>query len=73
MVLVDIYKSIGADGSILALFPKFDLDLEKAVLTLNSLAWNDMGFVTGGRFIFSQKSLQEALIKENLFEYLLKH
>lgn len=61
------------DGSILALFPKFDLDLEKAVLILNSLAWSDMGFVTGGRFIFSQKSLQEALIKENLFEHLLKH
>ena len=61
------------DGSILALFPKFDLDLEKAVLILNSLAWSDMGFVTGGRFIFSQKSLQEALVKENLFEHLSKH
>ncbi|TSA86021.1 MULTISPECIES: class I SAM-dependent methyltransferase [Helicobacter] len=56
------------DGSVLALFPKKGLDLKHALHTLNEINWEDMGFVTGGRYIFSQKSLQEALVDANLFE-----
>lgn len=55
------------DGSILALFPKFKLNLEKATQILNSLNWKQMGFVTGGRYIFAQKSLKEAFIDDQLF------
>lgn len=47
------------DGSVLALFPKKEgVDLKKAAEKLNSLDWEGMGFVCGGRFLFSQKSLE---------------
>ncbi|EAJ2975781.1 class I SAM-dependent methyltransferase [Campylobacter jejuni] len=56
------------DGSILALFFKKNMDLEKATKILNSIEWDRMGFVTGGRYIFSQKSLKEALVYSEIFE-----
>lgn len=55
------------DGSILALFPKIKMNLPSVVEKLNSLDWQKMGFATGGRYIFSQKALTEALIDENRF------
>lgn len=55
------------DGSVLALFPKKSMDLDVAVNKLNSIDWNDLGFVTGGRFVFAQKSLKEALIDRDIF------
>lgn len=55
------------DGSILALFPKIKMNLPSVVEKLNSLDWQKMGFTTGGRYIFSQKALTEALIDENRF------
>lgn len=55
------------DGSVLALFPKNNIDLDLALNKLNSIDWNDLGFVTGGRFVFSQKSLKEALIDRDIF------
>ena len=48
------------DGSVLALFPKNQINLNKAVKKLNSVEWEKLGFVCDGRFIFSQKSLQNA-------------
>lgn len=56
------------DGSLLALFPKKAMDLDKAVKILNSIDWNSLGFMTGGRYIFSQKSLKETPINGKLFE-----
>ena len=56
------------DGSVLALFPKFALNLEKTAQRLNALDWEQMGFVTGGRFIFSQKALQEAMVDDGMFK-----
>ena len=55
------------DGSVLALFPKTPLDLEKTAYLLNQIDWEQMGFVTGGRYIFAQKSLQEAMIDDEIF------
>ena len=55
------------DGSLLALFPKKKMDLNKAVAALNSLDWNALGFMTGGRYIFAQKSLLEAPIDGKIF------
>ena len=57
-----ISKDIAYDGSVLALFPKMKMDLTKAVNTLNTTKWQDLGFVCGGRLIFSQRSLQSAPI-----------
>ncbi len=56
------------DGSLLALFPKKEMDLEKAVNILNRMDWNSLGFMTGGRYIFSQRSLKETPIDGKLFE-----
>ena len=57
------------DGSLLALFPKKDgIDIKEAAEKLNSIDWNSLGFMTGGRYIFAQKSLQEAPIDGTLFE-----
>ena len=42
------------------------MNLPSVVEKLNSLDWQKMGFTTGGRYIFSQKALTEALIDENL-------
>ncbi|MCF0233219.1 MAG: hypothetical protein HUJ63_13420, partial [Enterococcus sp.] len=55
------------DGSLLALFPKQDIDVKQATKELNSLDWNRLGFMTGGRYLFTQKSLQEAPINGKIF------
>ncbi len=56
------------DGSVLALFPKFSFDPREIANRLNALDWRALGFVTGGRFIFAQKSLKEAMVHDKLFE-----
>jgi len=49
------------DGAMLALFPKRgDMRLGKAADALNKLDWQSLGFVCGGRLLFTQKSLQNA-------------
>lgn len=51
------------DGSILALFPKDpDMDISLAVGLLNSVDWEELGFVCDGRFLFSQRTLQTCLL-----------
>lgn len=51
------------DGSVLALFPKRDVDPDRAVQRLNSVNWERLGFVCGGRLLFSQRSLANAPIE----------
>ncbi len=49
------------DGSILAIFPKFKVDsrdLEILCEKLNSIDWQELGFVCDGRYLFSQRSLE---------------
>jgi adenine-specific DNA-methyltransferase len=46
------------DGSILAIFPKKEMDINKAINLLNSVDWNELGFKVGGRLCFTQKSLE---------------
>lgn len=53
------------DGSVLAIFPKVEIDLEKAVESLNNIDWNELGFKVGGRLCFSQKSLENTQIPNN--------
>ena len=55
------------DGSILALFSKKEMDLEKATDILNKMDWQKLGFMTGGRYLFTQKSLEEAPVDGTLF------
>jgi adenine-specific DNA-methyltransferase len=60
------------DGSILAIFPKWENpDLEKIRDFLNSVDWDELGFITDGRYIFSQRSLENSLLP--LFENSSPH
>lgn len=61
------------DGSVLAIFPKkniSDIKLEKLKNDLNKVNWEELGFVVDGRFIFSQKSLENTLLPNYFKEYL---
>ena len=48
------------DGSVLALFPKAGVDVAKAEARLNRINWEELGFVCDGRFLFTQRSLENA-------------
>ncbi|WP_220101960.1 Eco57I restriction-modification methylase domain-containing protein [Campylobacter hyointestinalis] len=53
------------DGSILAIFPKFKTDKARLQIIcdkLNDVDWDELGFVCDGRFLFSQKSLENCLV-----------
>lgn len=62
------------DGSILAIFPKFETsqeELEVICEKLNDVNWEELGFVCDGRFLFSQRSLEGSLLGED-FSFWLK-
>lgn len=62
-----IHECMAYDGSILAIFPKFEIKnsnhLNKICDYLNSINWEECGFKCDGRFIFNQKSLENSIIK----------
>ncbi len=64
------------DGAVLALFPhRTDLKpAQMARLTdmLNEVDWAELGFVCDGRFLFSQRSLEQALLPEGFSEFAVK-
>ena len=54
------------DGSVLALFPhRRDADLPALTELLNDVDWHELGFVCDGRFLFAQRSLEQALLPES--------
>lgn len=53
------------DGSVLAVFPRFKVDLEYLKMLcemLNNVDWEELGFVCDGRFLFSQRSLENSVL-----------
>lgn len=52
------------DGSILAIFPKVSIDINKAIDCLNKVDWNELGFKVGGRLCFTQKSLENIYLPD---------
>ena len=49
------------DGAVLGVFPhRPDVDLPALCEALNAVDWADLGFVCDGRFLFSQRSLENA-------------
>lgn len=68
-----IHSCKAYDGSILAIFPKFEVDsksLQNLCDKLNSVDWAELGFVCDGRFLFSQRSLENCLLDERFKEHL---
>ncbi|WP_407279099.1 class I SAM-dependent methyltransferase [Aromatoleum evansii] len=54
------------DGAVLAVFPRRE-DVELAAFrdALNAVDWGDLGFVCDGRYIFTQRSLENAPLPEH--------
>lgn len=53
------------EGSVLALFPHdTTVDLEALCAALNRVAWEALGFVCDGRYLFTQRSLENAPLPE---------
>lgn len=60
-----IHSCKNYDGSVLAVFPNNpNADIEKLCEKLNNVNWYELGFVCDGRFIFSQKSLENTVLPE---------
>ncbi|MGE5466939.1 MAG: Eco57I restriction-modification methylase domain-containing protein [Ignavibacteria bacterium] len=60
------------DGSVMALFPhrRFAAaELERLARMLNDVDWQELGFVCDGRFLFAQRSLENALLPEDFSAY----
>ncbi|HRE16345.1 MAG TPA: class I SAM-dependent methyltransferase, partial [Rhodocyclaceae bacterium] len=49
------------DGAVLALFPhRRAVDLPQLTAALNAVDWRELGFVCDGRFLFTQRSLENS-------------
>lgn len=61
-----VHECTAYDGSMLALFPKYPgMDIERAAELLNSaVSWDHLGFVVDGRFLFTQRTLETAMLPE---------
>jgi adenine-specific DNA-methyltransferase len=62
------------DGAILALFPR-DKEMSQSRLQtltrlLNQVDWRELGFVCDGRYLFTQRALQNCLLPEVFARYL---
>lgn len=65
------HEATAFDGSVLALFPcNPAMNVDLAVGILNTVDWDALGFVTGGRFLFAQRALERTLIPDAMAEQL---
>jgi adenine-specific DNA-methyltransferase len=54
------------DGSVLAIFPRDPtVDAQALADALNAVDWADLGFVCDGRFLFTQRSLEQSLLPKS--------
>ena len=59
------------DGSVLAIFPRHPgVDVVALAAALNSVDWADLGFVCDGRFLFTQRSLEQTPLPESFRTFL---
>lgn len=59
------------DGSVLAIFPKNNINIDESIELLNNVDWNELGFLVGGRLCFTQKSLENTNLPSS-FKKLIK-
>lgn len=64
------------DGAVIALFPHRanlgEAGLRRLTDMLNDVDWSELGFVCDGRFLFAQRSLEQALLPEAFAEFAVK-
>ena len=59
------------DGAVMAVFPRrADVDVEAFRDALNAVDWADLGFVCDGRFLFTQRSLENAPLPAEFGRFL---
>lgn len=67
------HKCNNYDGSILAIFPKNQaVDIDEVCQALNDINWYELGFVCDGRYLFSQKSLENTPLPASFIRFLPK-
>lgn len=66
-----VHPCTNFDGAVLGVFPhRPDVDLEAFRDALNGVDWADLGFVCDGRYLFSQRSLENAPLPERFRAFL---
>ena len=65
-----IHECKAYDGSVLAIFLKNNnintqVNIQETCDKLNKIDWEELGFICDGRFLFSQKSLENCLLPED--------
>jgi N6 adenine-specific DNA methyltransferase, N12 class len=59
------------DGAVLAIFPhRPETDVQQLASALNAVDWADLGFVCDGRFLFTQRSLEQAPLPASFRTFL---
>jgi len=59
------------DGAVLAIFPHDPAqDVHALCAALNEVDWNELGFVCDGRFLFSQRSLENAPLPQSFARFM---
>lgn len=59
------------DGAVLAIFPRNrEIDLKEFAEELNSLDWQKYGFLCDGRFLFSQRSLENCPLPDKFEKFI---
>jgi adenine-specific DNA-methyltransferase len=66
-----VHDSPHYDGSVLAIFPTNPaVDIQALASALNQVDWEDLGFICDGRFLFTQRSLEQSLLPEVFRSFL---
>ncbi len=59
------------DGAVMAIFPRDPaVDVRLLAAALNAVDWADLGFVCDGRFLFTQRSLEQTPLPESCRVFL---
>src|SRR5690554_5823365 len=68
-----LHPCLAYDGSVLALFPHApDVDVAALAAALNEVDWAALGFVCDGRYLFTQRSLENAPLPAGFARFLPK-
>ena len=66
-----LHPCLNFDGAVMGIFPhRRDTDLSAFSDALNAVDWSDLGFVCDGRYIFTQRSLENAPLPDRFRAFL---
>lgn len=66
-----VHDCVNYDGAVMAIFPHDPaVDVHELAAALNRVDWADLGFVCDGRFLFTQRSLEQTPLPRALRAFL---